>query len=158
MVCSRLARSRRDVLRFGGSTLALLAYPPYLSLQALAQSSAESVRGILGLNPSGKPVLVATEKQIPLTSDEPTMAVFLDKRVHGMEFELTGKFLSNGLFSVGPIHTKAMYVLRKDLLHKDQRLFVTYWCDVCSIRTYSPGTCWCCQEETELDIRERYDN
>jgi hypothetical protein len=57
-----------------------------------------------------------------------------------------------GVFVVDPIHKKAMFVVRGG-----KRLFVTYWCDICSIRTYTPGKCWCCQEETELDIRERYD-
>ena len=31
---------------------------------------------------------------------------------------------------------------------------ITYWCDVCSIRTYTPGPCWCCQKETLLDLRD----
>jgi hypothetical protein len=31
---------------------------------------------------------------------------------------------------------------------------ITYWCDVCSIRTYTPGKCWCCQQETTLDLRD----
>ncbi len=81
------------------------------------------------------------------------MGVFLDKRVRGLTFQLTGVLQPSGTFEVGPIHTKSMVVL------KDARkLFVTYWCDICSIRTYTPGICWCCQEETELDLRERYDS
>jgi hypothetical protein len=31
---------------------------------------------------------------------------------------------------------------------------VTYWCEVCAIRTYTPGECMCCQENTELDLRD----
>jgi hypothetical protein len=31
---------------------------------------------------------------------------------------------------------------------------VTYWCAVCAIRTFTPGICWCCREETELDLLE----
>jgi hypothetical protein len=38
-----------------------------------------------------------------------------------------------------------------------KRLFVTYWCDVCSIRTYTPGLCLCCRKETDLDLRESLD-
>ena len=144
--------SRRDILRLTASALPLLANACFSPL-VLALSVAEKIRGILKLNSAGKPVLASKQTEIAISGDDPTLAVFLDKRVHGLEFELTGKFQSNGLFSTGPIHTKAMYVLRGE-----QRLFVTYWCDVCSIRTYSPGVCWCCQEETELDIRERYDN
>jgi hypothetical protein len=75
-----------------------------------------------------------------------------DERVIGSEFELVGERGQGGVFVVDPIHKKAMFVVRGG-----KRLFVTYWCDICSIRTYTPGKCWCCQEETELDIRERYD-
>ena len=28
---------------------------------------------------------------------------------------------------------------------------------VCSIRTYTPGICYCCQDETALDLREKFD-
>ena len=80
------------------------------------------------------------------------MGVLLDKRVRGLLFQLSGKLEDAVIFNVGPIHTKSMVVLKNN-----QKLFVTYWCDICSIRTYTPGICWCCQEETELDLRERYD-
>ncbi len=143
---------RRDILRFAASAVPVLASACICPL-LLAQSAAANIRGTLKLNSSGKPILAAKQAEVPITGDDPTMAVFLDKRVHGLEFELTGALQPNGVFYTGPIHTKAMYVLRGG-----QRLFVTYWCDVCSIRTYSPGVCWCCQEETDLDIRERYDN
>ena len=48
-----------------------------------------------------------------------------------------------------PFHTRPLYVI-KDGKH----LMVTFWCDTCSIRTYEPGPCWCCQRETELDLRD----
>jgi hypothetical protein len=50
---------------------------------------------------------------------------------------------------VDPIHLKAMFVYRGG-----RRLVVTYWCAICSIRTFTPGTCVCCQEETDLDPRD----
>jgi len=31
---------------------------------------------------------------------------------------------------------------------------VTYWCDICAIRAYTPGPCVCCQRETTLDLRD----
>ena len=44
---------------------------------------------------------------------------------------------------------------RTVLAHKDGKLkMITYWCDVCSIRSYEPGPCWCCQAETVLDLRD----
>jgi hypothetical protein len=29
---------------------------------------------------------------------------------------------------------------------------VTYWCATCGIRTWQPGSCSCCQEETAVDF------
>lgn len=116
-----------------------------------AFSIVESIQGTL-LLAAGKPILDIENKKTPLAGDEPTMGVLLDKRVLGLLFQLSGKLEGSGVFNVGPIHTKSMVVLKNN-----QKLFVTYWCDICSIRTYTPGICWCCQEETELDLRERYD-
>ena len=56
---------------------------------------------------------------------------------------------ANGVFEINPIYLAALYA------YKDgARKRVTYWCDVCAIRTYSPGPCWCCREETALDLRD----
>ena len=120
----------------------------------LAAGKQASIRGRLKLASAGVPVLALSDaQQIALRGDESTMGVLLDPRVRDMDFELIGTPTAMGAFEVGPIHTKAMYV------HKGgQKLFVTYWCDICSIRTYTPGACWCCQEDTELDLRDRYDN
>jgi hypothetical protein len=69
--------------------------------------------------------------------------------VWGTDFEAIGHFNSPDHFEIDPIHTRSMFV------HKDgQRLMITYWCDVCYIRTYTPGTCVCCQKYTDLDLRE----
>jgi hypothetical protein len=44
---------------------------------------------------------------------------------------------------------------RAVLVRQGGRLkYVTYWCEVCSIRSYAPGPCWCCQRETTLDLRD----
>ena len=123
-----------------------------LPLAAAAFPSVESIQGTL-LFVSGKPLLETENKKTPLAGDESTMGVLLDKRVRGLLFQLAGKLDDSVTFTVGPIHTKSMVVLKNN-----QKLFVTYWCDICSIRTYTPGICWCCQEETELDLRERYDS
>ncbi len=92
-------------------------------------------------------------KRVNLSGDEQTTGVLSDPRLKDVDFEAIGNFDSNGTFIIQPIHKRAMYV------HKDgKRLFVTYWCDVCSIRTYTPGRCWCCQDETVLDLKEKLDN
>ena len=124
------------------------------AIPILAADKLDSIRGRLKLGAPGSPALRVSESVlISLKGDEPTMGVLLDARVLDMDFELIGEQTAMGAFQVGPIHTKAMYV------HKGgQKLFVTYWCDICSIRTYTPGPCWCCQENTELDLRDRYDN
>lgn len=97
-----------------------------------------------------KPALeVPPGKRIRLEGDEPTSGVLADARLSGMELELIGKFSAPSLFTVDPIHTRAMFV------HKNgKRYLITYWCELCSIRTYTPGRCWCCQQETQLDLRE----
>lgn len=51
-------------------------------------------------------------------------------------------------FQVDPSYTHAVHVLKDG-----KKFMVTYWCDVCSIRQYEPGPCWCCQRETHLDLR-----
>ena len=111
--------------------------------------AATSIRGKLTLR-DGKPVLeVSANKVIPLDGDEPTRGVLKDKRLAGADLEAAGHFASPELFMVDPIHTKALHVY-----HDGKRHTVSYWCEVCSIRTYTPGICWCCQEETALDLQK----
>lgn len=127
----------------------------YLLAPALCagQEQKKRLRGKLGKDGKGRPVLrMEGGREVLLDGDESTVGVLLDDRVAGSDFEVVGEFGEGGVFQIEPIHKKGMFV------HKEgKRLFVTYWCDICSIRTYTPGKCWCCQEDTELDIRERYD-
>lgn len=109
-----------------------------------------SIRGKLTQSPDNKPVLeLSDRKLVLLEGDEATMGVLNDKRLWGTDFEAIGHYNSPGHFEVDPIHTRAMWV------HKDgKRLTISYWCDVCYIRTYSPGICVCCQKYTDLDLSE----
>jgi hypothetical protein len=112
-------------------------------------SDRESLRGKLGKDPSGKPVLrLADGQAIVLSGDAETTGVLNDARLAGAEFEIAGRRDNSG-FAIDPIHTAALFAHRNG-----KRLRVTYWCDICAIRTYTPGLCWCCREETELDLRE----
>jgi len=77
------------------------------------------------------------------------MSVLNDKRLAGMDLEAIGHFNSPGQFEVDPIHTKALFVHQNG-----KKLYITYWCDVCYIRTYAPGICVCCQKYTDLDLRD----
>jgi hypothetical protein len=122
-----------------------------LAAACLAQSpKPATVRGTL-LQPPGKPPAIETAEHriISLDGDDPTKGVLNDERLAGFELEAKGHFTAPDQFLVDPIHTKAMFI------HKDGHVkVITYWCDVCSIRTYTPGPCWCCQKETLLDLRD----
>lgn len=119
---------------------------------ALSAADAEgaSLRGKLAVGSGGRPALRLTDGALVLLAgDEQTTGVINDKRLRDADFEVIGRRSSPAEFTIGPIHTRAMFV------HKDgKRLAVTYWCDVCAIRTYTPGLCWCCREDTELDLRD----
>ena len=120
-------------------------------LVTLLASATESgpLRGKLIHDGTGPVLETADGRKIPLDGDADTIGVLRDARLSGASMELRGAMQPSGKFRVNPIHERAMHV------HKDgKRLFVTYWCDVCSIRTYTPSKCWCCQEETELDLRD----
>ena len=109
----------------------------------------ESIRGRLTMH-LGKPALeTATHEFIFLDGDEPTRGVLNDKRLAGFDMEAKGHFTAPEHFLVDPIHTRAMFAFKDG-----KAKLVTYWCDTCSIRYYTPGTCWCCQEETTLDLRD----
>ena len=66
--------------------------------------------------------------------------------------EANGVREGEGKFRVDQIHKRNMFV------HRDgKRLMISYWCEVCSIRTWSPGKCMCCQDETALDLKESFE-
>ncbi len=120
-----------------------------LAAGCLAADSTATIRGKLAER-GGKPALeLASGKVVHLEGDPPTTGVIRDRRLRGFDFEARGRFLAPDRFLIDPIHTGAMLVYRDG---KPKR--ITYWCATCSIRTYTPGTCWCCQQETGLDLRD----
>ncbi|MEN6605670.1 MAG: hypothetical protein ABFD60_00375 [Bryobacteraceae bacterium] len=112
-----------------------------------AAGKKDTVRGTLVQKPGQKPaVRTPSSKLVTLDGDEPTRGVLNDLRLAGLDFEAIGKFEGLDTLRIDPIHTRSMFI------HRDgKRLMITYWCAVCAIRTYTPGKCWCCQEETALD-------
>lgn len=119
------------------------------SLAFGAEPGSVSLRGKL-IQESGKPpVLETKDKRVVLTGDDPTLKVLNDDRLKNSDFEVAGHFTSPGEFAVDHIHTRSLFVYRDG-----KRQMVTYWCDVCYIRTYSPGKCWCCQKNTDLDPQD----
>jgi hypothetical protein len=108
-----------------------------------------SIRGALTQR-DGKPAIeLSGHKLIALDGDEPTRGILNDKRLAGADMEATGHFAASGMFVVDPIHTKALHVYKDGKRHT-----ISYWCDTCSIRTYTPGICWCCQQDTALDLQD----
>jgi hypothetical protein len=125
----------------------------FLALSVLcfsAEPASSSLRGKL-IQESGKPPAIETpdHKRVTLSGDEPTMKMLQDERLKNSDFEALGHYTATDQFAVDHIHTRSLFI------HKDgKRLMVSYWCDVCYIRTYSPGKCWCCQKYTDLDPQE----
>ena len=112
----------------------------------LARAAERSLRGKLTAGP--KPTLAGE----PLTGDAGTMLVLGDPRLNGLDFEVVGE-PAPGLFLVGPLHKRSMFVHQGG-----KRLTITYWCQVCSIRTFTPGVCMCCQDETAVDLKEKLES
>ena len=91
----------------------------------------------------------ADHKLIVLAGDGATEHVLHDKRLAGLDLQAKGHFTAADRFQIDPFYTRALYVIKDG-----KRLMVTYWCEICSIRQYEPGPCWCCQRETKLDLHE----
>lgn len=121
-----------------------------VSLHAASTPKSETVHGKLVVRSGESPMLETEEHQrIVLDGDTPTRKVLHDPRVNGFEVEATGHFTAPGQFLIDPQHTRALLVRDGGKLK-----MITYWCDVCYIRAYTPGPCVCCQKDTDLDLRD----
>jgi hypothetical protein len=133
--------------------LVLLALPAACFAEAAASTAgspaAPTIRGKLTQR-EGKPAIELRDHLfIALDGDDPTRGVLKDTRLAGADLEAVGHFVNPSLFVVDPIYTKALHVYKNG-----KRLSISYWCATCSIRTYTPGTCVCCQAETDLDLED----
>jgi hypothetical protein len=119
-------------------------------LPLFGKAASESIRGKLVQPAGSRPALeMPDHRTVYLEGDDDTTAVLHDKRLAGMDLEAIGSFKAPDVFVVDPIYKRALFV------HKDgKRLMITYFCKVCNIRTYRPGKCRCCQQETDLDLIE----
>ncbi len=125
--------------------LALLMLPV-----ALRGAGRDAVSGWLKRSGDEAYTLETSAKRVVrLEGDISTKAVLRDPRVVREEFEALGEWKSQELFQIDPIHLKALFIRRDG-----KQLVITYWCEVCAIRTYAPGRCACCQEETAFDPRD----
>jgi hypothetical protein len=128
--------------------LATLARPAF---SAATEPHSQSITGALIEHGEKAPSALRTQegRTISLSGDEETEKVLHDPRLAGMELEALGRLTSPEQFAVEPRFEKNMFI------HKDgKRLLITYWCDICSIRTYAPGVCVCCQKWTDLDLQD----
>ncbi len=116
-----------------------------------ADSQTSIVRGKLTVR-EGKPSSVETpeHQSIELEGDESSAKVLGDRRLNGFEIEAKGKFSTPGRFTLNPSHLRPLLVRDK----KGDLKLVTYWCEICSIRSFTPGPCACCQRNTEVDLRD----
>ncbi len=112
--------------------------------------SPEVLRGKLTVR-DGQPAQVETaeHKVVILDGDDTTRKVLGDKRLDGFQVEAHGHFTAPDHFRIDDSYTHSFLVRQNGRLK-----MVTYWCDVCSIRAYTPGPCVCCQRETTLDLRD----
>jgi hypothetical protein len=119
-------------------------------LTAADNIKAETLRGNLIVQSGQQPAVETPDHhRILLDGDQPTRKVLHDERVNGFEMEARGHFTAPDRFLIDPQHTRALLVRERGHLK-----MITYWCDVCGIRAYTPGPCVCCQKETELDLRD----
>ena len=123
-----------------------------LAAICIAADTRESVtvRGKLTVR-EGKPATLETHERqvVQLNGDDSTLKVLADGRLNGFEIQAKGKFTSPDHFTIDPSHTRSLLVQEKGRLK-----LVTYWCDICAIRAFTPGPCACCQRETTLDLRD----
>jgi hypothetical protein len=116
----------------------------------LAADSREGaiVRGKIIVKDGQPTVLETTDRKlVKLDGDDQTKKVLADPRINGFEAQAKGRFATPDRFVIDPSHTHPM------LVKKDGHLkLVSYWCDICTIRSYAPGPCACCQKDTALDL------
>jgi hypothetical protein len=119
-------------------------------LAATGQAAKESVKGKLVQHTDAPPILRTPDGQeVVLSGDDDTLKVLHDPRLADVTLEAIGHFTAPGHFTIEPIFEKNMFVLKDG-----KRLRITYWCDICAIRTFAPGVCVCCQKWTDLDLRD----
>lgn len=109
---------------------------------------AETLNGKLSIH-ANAPATVETadHKTVTIDGDETTRKVLTDIRLSGMEIHAQGHYTAPGKFLIDPSHQHSLLVRSEGKLK-----LITYWCDVCSIRDYTPGPCRCCQKELALEL------
>jgi len=133
--------------------LCFLVLAAWICLAAAPESGtpqSDTLHGKLLLTPGKAPAIeIAGHKLVTLEGDDSTRKVLSDRRLDGYEVEARGHYTASGHFLIDPFHTRGL-VARQD----GKIRLITYFCDVCNIRAYTPGPCACCQKETTLELRD----
>jgi hypothetical protein len=115
-----------------------------------AEPQTQTLDGKLVIAEGQPPLLETTaHKLIHLEGDDTTRAVLTDERLNGFAVQTKGHFTAPDKFLIDPSHTRSMLVRQEGALK-----MITYWCEVCHIRAFTPGPCVCCYRETTLDLRD----
>ncbi len=111
-------------------------------------AAAETLTGKLVIGAGKAPALETSgRKLIQLDGDETMRQILGDARLNGLEVEARGTTIFPGRFYLEPFHMTPLLVRQNGKLKR-----ITYWCETCHIRAYTPGPCVCCYQETELDL------
>ena len=134
------------MLRFLSLVSLVAVAAPWSVPDGLAESI-ELLRGRVEAGADGDPqkdtsltFVTSDGKRIPVAGDRFSTGQLLDPRLSEREWELGGKFHPDGHFEILKLFT----------IRQGKRNRVTYWCEICYIRSHEPGRCMCCQAETEL--------
>ncbi|MBN9660652.1 MAG: hypothetical protein J0H49_20850 [Acidobacteria bacterium] len=128
----------------------LLLATTLLPFRMMAAEQSIPLRGRLRQGEDSKPGIITREgKSIDVSGDAATLGVLRDQRLKDADFEAMGHFTGPAQFEADPIYKKALFAWSGG-----KRLMVTYWCEICSIRAWTPGNCQCCQRPMKLDLRD----
>jgi hypothetical protein len=121
-----------------------------LTAAVFARDGGETLRGKLAIRANAPAALeTADHKTVELSGDDTISKILSDTRLNGFDVQVKGHFTAPDKFQVDPSHEHSL------LVHSEGKLkIITYYCDVCNIRDYTPGPCRCCQKELVLELRD----
>ncbi len=137
----------RAIVAILGFALALPAFGA--AANSTVAAGPNEIRGRL-LQPQSGPVSLDTGSvKIEIKADKDSDMVLHDPRLAPLDIALHGHLIDATHFQLDPFFRKPIYAVKNG-----KELLVTYYCDVCSIRYYTPGRCVCCQQETRVDLHD----
>lgn len=77
---------------------------------------------------------------VTLRGDRFWIGQLRDPKLKSRLWEIEARLAEPGVYDIVVAYT----------VKDGERFRVTYYCDICHIRTHDPGRCMCCQEETVL--------